>query len=164
MYICRISHASNLLPHPGRLRARRKPPQALLLWLVVLWLFTISSSSSSIVIISISIIIMITIIIVYYISSSSSSSSSSRIITITITITKCHDEHYITTTRIIITITIVRNRVAAARVRRVGGEGAYYTRSPLQDSRLFRPRPWKISATTYEKKDSWATQTLAKIL
>ena len=29
-----------------------------------------------------------------------------------------------------------------------------YTRSPLQDSRLFGPRPWKILATTYEKKDS----------
>ena len=27
-----------------------------------------------------------------------------------------------------------------------------YTRSPLQDSRLFGPRPWKILATTYEKQ------------
>ena len=26
----------------------------------------------------------------------------------------------------------------------------HYTRSPLQDSRLFGPRPWKILATTYE--------------
>ena len=25
-----------------------------------------------------------------------------------------------------------------------------YTQSPLQDSRLFGPRPWKILATTYE--------------
>ena len=25
-----------------------------------------------------------------------------------------------------------------------------YTRSPLQDSRLLEPRPWKILATTYE--------------
>ena len=25
-----------------------------------------------------------------------------------------------------------------------------YTRSPLQDSRLFGPRPWKILAATYE--------------
>ena len=40
----------------------------------------------------------------------------------------------------------------------------YYTRSPSQDFRLFGPRPWKILATTYEQKDSWATQTLAKIL
>ena len=40
----------------------------------------------------------------------------------------------------------------------------HYTRSPSQDFRLFGPRPWKILATTYEKKDSWATQTLAKIL
>ena len=29
----------------------------------------------------------------------------------------------------------------------------HYTRSPLQDSRLFGPRPWKILATTYEKND-----------
>ena len=27
-----------------------------------------------------------------------------------------------------------------------------YTRSPLQDSRLFGPSPWKILATTYYKK------------
>ena len=27
-----------------------------------------------------------------------------------------------------------------------------YTRSPLQDSRLFGPRPWKILAATYEKQ------------
>ena len=40
----------------------------------------------------------------------------------------------------------------------------YYTRSPLQDSRLFGPRPWKVLATTYKKIGSWATQTLAKIL
>ena len=26
-----------------------------------------------------------------------------------------------------------------------------YTQSPLQDSRLFGPSPWKILATTYEK-------------
>ena len=30
---------------------------------------------------------------------------------------------------------------------------AVYTRSPLQDSRLFGPSPWKILATTYEQKD-----------
>ena len=29
-----------------------------------------------------------------------------------------------------------------------------YTRSPLQDSRLFGPSPWKILATTYEKNIS----------
>ena len=29
-----------------------------------------------------------------------------------------------------------------------------YTRSPLQDSRLLGPRPWKILATTYEQKGS----------
>ena len=28
-----------------------------------------------------------------------------------------------------------------------------YTRSPLEDSRLFGPSPWKILATTYEQKD-----------
>ena len=28
-----------------------------------------------------------------------------------------------------------------------------YTRSPLEDSRLFGPSPWKVLATTYEKKD-----------
>ena len=39
-----------------------------------------------------------------------------------------------------------------------------YTLSPLQDSRLFGPSPWKILATTYEQKDFWATQPLAKIL
>ena len=27
-----------------------------------------------------------------------------------------------------------------------------YARSPLQDSRLFGPRPWKVLATTYEQK------------
>ena len=27
-----------------------------------------------------------------------------------------------------------------------------YTRSPLEDSRLFGPSPWKILATTYERK------------
>ena len=29
-----------------------------------------------------------------------------------------------------------------------------YTQSPLQDSRLFGPRPWKILATTYEQMGS----------
>ena len=29
---------------------------------------------------------------------------------------------------------------------------AQYTRSPLEDSRLFGPSPWKILAATYEKK------------
>ena len=29
----------------------------------------------------------------------------------------------------------------------------YYTRSPLEDSRLFGPSPWKVLAATYEKKD-----------
>ena len=43
-------------------------------------------------------------------------------------------------------------------------EHYYYTKSPLQDSRLFGPRPWKILATTDEQMGSWATQTLAKIL
>ena len=38
-----------------------------------------------------------------------------------------------------------------------------YTRSPLEDSRLFGPSPWKILATTYEQQDFWATQPLAKI-
>ena len=32
--------------------------------------------------------------------------------------------------------------------------GRAYTRSPLEDSRLFGPGPWKILATTYEKKGS----------
>ena len=27
-----------------------------------------------------------------------------------------------------------------------------YTRSPLQDSRLFEPSPWEILATTYEQQ------------
>ena len=39
-----------------------------------------------------------------------------------------------------------------------------YTRSLWEDSRLFGPSPWKILAATYEQKDSWATQPLAKIL
>ena len=39
-----------------------------------------------------------------------------------------------------------------------------YTRSPLQDSRLLGPRPWKVLAATYEQMGSWATRTLAKIL
>ena len=29
-----------------------------------------------------------------------------------------------------------------------------YTQSPLQDSRLFGPRPWKILATTYKQMGS----------
>ena len=29
-----------------------------------------------------------------------------------------------------------------------------YSRSPLQDSRLFGPSPWKILATTYEQMGS----------
>ena len=28
-----------------------------------------------------------------------------------------------------------------------------YTRSPLEDSRLFGPSPWKVLATTYEQSD-----------
>ena len=39
-------------------------------------------------------------------------------------------------------------RAAAA-----AGRQYAYTRSPLQDSRLFGPRPWKILATTYEQMD-----------
>ena len=30
----------------------------------------------------------------------------------------------------------------------------WYTRSPLEDSRLFGPRPWKLLATTYEQMGS----------
>ena len=29
----------------------------------------------------------------------------------------------------------------------------HYTRSPLEDSRLFGPSPWKILAATYEEND-----------
>ena len=29
-----------------------------------------------------------------------------------------------------------------------------YTRSPLEDSLLFGPSPWKVLATTYEQKGS----------
>ena len=29
----------------------------------------------------------------------------------------------------------------------------FYTRSPLEGSRLFGPSPWKILATTYEQMD-----------
>ena len=29
-----------------------------------------------------------------------------------------------------------------------------YTRSPLEDSRLFGPSPWKVLATTYEQMGS----------
>ena len=36
------------------------------------------------------------------------------------------------------------------RGRRAGSAASVYTQSPLQDSRLFGPRPWKILATTYE--------------
>ena len=38
-----------------------------------------------------------------------------------------------------------------------------YTRSPLEDSRLFGPSPWKILAAADDKKHIWATQPLAKI-
>ena len=39
----------------------------------------------------------------------------------------------------------LRGEVVAAR--------SEYTRSPLEDSRLFGPSPWNILATTYEKND-----------
>ena len=39
-----------------------------------------------------------------------------------------------------------------------------YTRSPLQDSRLFGPSPWKILRHYLWEMGSWATQPLAKIL
>ena len=29
-------------------------------------------------------------------------------------------------------------------------DNSLYTRSPLEDSRLFGPRPWKVLAATYE--------------
>ena len=38
-----------------------------------------------------------------------------------------------------------------------------YTRSPLEDFRLFGPSPWKILAAANENNDFWATQPLAKI-
>ena len=34
----------------------------------------------------------------------------------------------------------------------VYADGRKYTRSPLEDSPLFGPSPWKILATTYEQK------------
>ena len=39
----------------------------------------------------------------------------------------------------------------------------FYTRSPLQDSRLFGPSPWKILPHYLWKRHIWATQPLAKI-
>ena len=42
---------------------------------------------------------------------------------------------------------IVRRHWKSIRKQRV------YTRSPLQDSRLFGPSPWKILATSYEQQD-----------
>ena len=44
-----------------------------------------------------------------------------------------------------------------------GSASNLYTRSPLEDPRLFGPSPWKVLATTYEKNDLWETQPLAKI-
>ena len=37
---------------------------------------------------------------------------------------------------------------------RLLGVPLVYTRSPLEDSRLFGPSPWKILATTYDKQFS----------
>ena len=51
---------------------------------------------------------------------------------------------------------LVRNQgplAGDADAGRAGAGGARYTRSPLEDSRLFGPSPWKILATTYEQKD-----------
>ena len=36
---------------------------------------------------------------------------------------------------------------------RLAGRQIENTRSPLEDSRLFGPSPWKILATTYEQND-----------
>ena len=36
----------------------------------------------------------------------------------------------------------------------VQAEALLYTQSPLQDSRLFGHRPWKVLATTYEQMGS----------
>ena len=39
-------------------------------------------------------------------------------------------------------------------MRRPASTRSTYTRSPLQDSRLFGPSPWKILAATYEQMGS----------
>ena len=49
-------------------------------------------------------------------------------------------------------IITINTRAALRRLGsvRVRSHFANYTRSPLQDSRLFGPRPWKVLAATYE--------------
>ena len=52
-------------------------------------------------------------------------------------------------------IAIITNRTtsrSSSRTRPLARRiGTGYTRSPLEDSRLFGPSPWKILATTYDK-------------
>ena len=42
--------------------------------------------------------------------------------------------------------------MASQKCQGLGLQGVY-TLSPLEDSRLFGPSPWKVLATTHEKKD-----------
>ena len=42
---------------------------------------------------------------------------------------------------------------ATVRTQTLPGKEIPYTRSPLEDSRLFGPSPWKILATTCETND-----------
>ena len=50
---------------------------------------------------------------------------------------------------------LAQHRASAELREGVPGQGRElaYTRSPLEDSRLFAPSPWKILATTYDKND-----------
>ena len=45
----------------------------------------------------------------------------------------------------------VHNTRTKNKTQTTSGTIKTYTRSPLEDSRLFGPSPWKILATTYKK-------------
>ena len=59
---------------------------------------------------------------------------------------------------------VVRSSAMSELKKARGPPFALYTRSPLEDSRLFGPSPWKILAAANEQKHIWGTQPLAKIL
>ena len=52
------------------------------------------------------------------------------------------------------TTTTTTRRQPTSDHRAADGVISLYTRSPLEDSRLFGPSPWKVLATTYEQMGS----------
>ena len=68
----------------------------------------------------------------------------------------CYD--YLYTSKLYYTIPLIQMLVSTALLQLLCYDYTYtsklyYTRSPLEDSRLFGPSPWKVLATTYDKKN-----------